>query len=147
MKSLLNFVRTLPFTTAKKDLEDLEYQLESYFIPNHTDKSGWDRLKNEIPKWATQKKTPKPDGKIKLHHVKNLLTSVRPETIRQNFIVPENYHPPDTDFHNKILDRIKSKKTTVIWGTPGIGKSTYISYLFDCLKKQKICCYPPSFLF
>ena len=45
--------------------------------------------------------------------------------------------PPDKGFHKKILDRITSEKITVIWGAPGIGKSTYISYLFDCLKKQE----------
>ena len=93
-EKLTQFCQNFTFHHSENNLSSFENRLESYFIPNHTNGLGWYRLKNEILKWATQRNMPEPDGRIKLQHIKSILTSKRPEAIKQNFIVPENYRPP-----------------------------------------------------
>ena len=48
---------------------------------------------------------------------------------------PSYYVLPSEDFHQDLLTTLEkhSKKCLVITASPGVGKSTYVSYLYDHL--------------
>ncbi len=136
--ALKQFCSNLIFEHSKPKLLDFEHRLESQFVPNFTNEYGWLRLQREVPKWATYKDAPAPDGKIQLAHIRQLLLPAQAGLISQSFYTPLGYIPPDASFHEDIMNRVTKPGVTVIWGTPGIGKSTYVSHVVDCLKKRKI---------
>ena len=135
---LKQFCAHFIFQHSEPMLEDFENNLESLFIPNFTDEYGWLNLLREVPKWSTRNNSPPQDGRILLAHIKQLLSTVRPEPISQNFYTPHGYEPPDGAFHTNMMERVVMPGVTVVWGTPGIGKSTYISHIVECLKSQDI---------
>ncbi|MCH9845256.1 MAG: ATP-binding protein [Alphaproteobacteria bacterium] len=137
VENLENFCKNFTFEHSRNNLIQLKNKLKRCFLEHHTDEAGWHRLQNKITEWSTEKYQPAPDGKIQYKHIQSILTTKRPVPLKQDFIVPANYQPPDDSFHDKILDRLKRNGCTVIYGTPGIGKSTYISYLFNHLKQDK----------
>ncbi len=136
--SLILFCDNFMFLHSLQMLEDFENTLESTFVPDFTDEYGWLKLRKEIPIWSTITNRPSKDGKVLLTHIKQLLSSVSSETISQNFYTPSGYSPPDDVFHTQIMDRVVEPGVTVVWGTPGIGKSTYVSYVVDRLKESKL---------
>ena len=58
----------------------------------------------------------------------------------QEFFVPENYIPPNEEFHKELMEWISNsnEKCIIITGSPGIGKSTYINFLRTELEKNDI---------
>lgn len=67
-----------------------------------------------------------------------LITKRRPQPIRQDFVVPDGYSPPSETFVKSIRERIAKDDNpiTILWGTPGRGKSTFLSYLTQELQKE-----------
>ena len=135
---LKQFCAHFIFQHSEPMLEDFENNLENLLVPDFTDEYGWLRLLKEVPKWSTVNNFPPQDGRILLAHIKQLLSTVRPEPIPQNFYTPPGYEPPDGAFHANMMERVVMPGVTVVWGTPGIGKSTYISHIVKCLKGQEI---------
>lgn len=132
------FFGTFAFTAGHLDLDRLESSLRDQLIPTDTDNLGWLLLREEVTRWAIHQRQPPPDGKILREHVVRLISKKRPRPMRQDFFVPEGYAPPNLTFNNTMVARVKNPKTplTVLWGTPGRGKSTYLSYLTDKLKSE-----------
>lgn len=120
------------------DLEHFEVQLRDQLVPSDTDQSGWLLLKDNVTRWAVLKKEPFPDGCIRRDHVVRLISKKRPKPIRQNFVVPPDYTRPEDGIDAKIRSRIKRSATplTILWGTPGRGKSTYLSNLTQSLQSK-----------
>ena len=133
-----DFFANFEFTSAMPDLEYFEVQLRDQLVPSDTDQSGWLLLKNNVTRWATMKNQPIPDGCIQRDHVVRLISMKRPKPIRQNFLVPPEYVLPEGEIDLKIQSRIKNGATplTILWGTPGRGKSTYLSYLTKFLQAE-----------
>lgn len=129
------FFREFAFVTSLPDLDRLEVQLRDALIPTDTDLGGWNLLRSHVRRWSTFSGEPGPDGRIRHEHLVQLLSRRRPKPIRQDFQVPESYGPPSAEFDRAFLDRIHKRLApiTVLWGTPGRGKSTYLSYLADVL--------------
>lgn len=132
----VEFFASFEFTSAMPDLEHFEVQLRDQLVPTDTDQSGWLLLKDNVTRWAILKKEPFPDGCILRDHVVRLISKKRPKPISQNFLVPPDYIPPEDGIDAKIRSRIKESATpiTVLWGTPGRGKSTYLSHLTQSLQ-------------
>ena len=105
-----------------------------------SDDSGVERLLAKAREWAIYKKNPPEDGWIYLHHVREVLSTKRPEPIPEMFSVPEDYCLPNSDFHDGLLGRIKKSKGEIITltGKPGAGKSTYLSFLCKQLEQLEI---------
>jgi hypothetical protein len=133
-----DFFANFEFTSAMPDLEHFEVQLRDQLVPTDTDQSGWLLLKDNVTRWAIFKKEPFPDGCIQRDHVVRLISKKRPKPIRQNFLVPPDYTPPEDGIDAGIRSRIKESATpiTVLWGTPGRGKSTYLSHLTQSLQSK-----------
>lgn len=105
-----------------------------------SDDTGVERLVARAREWAMFQNNPPENGWIYLHHVREVLSPKRPEPIPEIFSVPEDYCLPDSDFHNALLARISSSNGEVITltGKPGVGKSTYLSFLCQVLEDQEI---------
>lgn len=105
-----------------------------------SDDPGVERLVARAREWAMFKDNPPEHGWIYLHHVREVLSPKRPEPIPEIFSVPDDYCLPDSDFHNKLLTKINHSNGEVITltGKPGVGKSTYLSFLCQELEGQAV---------
>ena len=110
-------------------VDDLAIRLKGEIVPSDTDTEGWLLLRHEARRWATRKLAPEPDGKIRHHHLVQIITKRRPKPIPQDFEIPSAYALPDQQFHDRFLRRVSamSSQVSILWGTPGKGKSTYLS--------------------
>ena len=132
------FFRTFKFSGGLPDLEDYENYLRDQLVPSDTDSSGWLTFRHYVRRWATYKNQPEPDGRILRTHIVQLITKRRPQPIRQDFIVPFGYGPPSAAFDKAFRGRMAKDDNpiTILWGTPGRGKSTYLSYLTQQLQNE-----------
>ena len=132
------FFRAFDFSVPLPDLNRYEVYLRDQLVPTDTDALGWLALKDAVRQWATYKNLPGPNGQILRQHVVQLITKRRPEPIRQDFAIPDGYVPPSATFDILVRKRIATDASplTIIWGTPGLGKSTYLSFLTRDLQKD-----------
>ena len=132
------FFRAFDFLGSLPDLDRYENYLRDQLVPTDTDSLGWLAFRHNVRRWAIYRNQPEPDGRILREHVVQLITKRRPQPIRQDFIVPDGYVPPNEDFNKLIRGRITNDDNpiTILLGTPGRGKSTYLSYLTQELQKE-----------
>jgi hypothetical protein len=132
------FFSVFDFWGGLPDLNRYENDLRAQLVPTDMDSSGWHTFRHYVQQWATYKNKPEPDGHILREHVVQLITKRRPQPIRQDFFVPDGYSPPSEVFDKTIRGRIAKdgNPITILWGTPGRGKSTYLSYLTQELQKD-----------
>ncbi|MBT2117794.1 NACHT domain-containing protein [Dyella sp. LX-66] len=118
----------------------LERLVLDRYVPTHTTSYGWLALRYEALNWAIRKGAPPPDGHITLGHLRTILAQSRPKPIEQNFRIPANYELPDEDFFQTFFDRVTtgSRRPVVLRGSPGQGKSTFLSYLCKELEKRDV---------
>ncbi len=132
------FLRTFDFFGGMLDLDRYENYLRDQLVPTDTDSLGWIAFCHNVRRWAMYKNLPEPDGHILREHIAQLITKRRPQSIRQDFSVPDSYNPPNKVFDKSFRERISKDDNpiTILWGTPGLGKSTYLSYLTLKLQKE-----------
>lgn len=101
-----------------------------------SDNLGVERLLSRAREWAMFQKNPPENGWIYLHHIREILSPRRPDPIPEIFTVPEDYCLPNRDFHDELLGKITRSNGEVITltGKPGVGKSTYLSFLCQALE-------------
>lgn len=132
------FLQAFDFVGGTMDLVEFESSLRDQLVPSDTDMLGWLVLQSCVRRWATFKNQPEPDGRIHRDHVLHIITKKRPQPIRQDFVVPEGYAAPsgafDAFFRARIAD--DANPVTILWGTPGRGKSTYLSFLTKELQEE-----------
>src|SRR5581483_7724354 len=124
------------------DVQGLEQRLKGTVIPTDTTSDGWMLLRQQVKTWATERNQPEPDGKIRHGHLVQIISKKRPRPIPQNFLVPDIYAVPSHTFHDRFLKRVTVGRSaiSILWGTPGRGKSTYLSFLIKELNKKKLPC-------
>jgi hypothetical protein len=134
------FFEKFEFDHSLPHLEDLERKLWAR-ISSDTDRGGWSLFREQVQRWSTLKGEPKPDGKIKYAHLQQALSVERSKPLPQGFEVPKSYRVPDAEFDKKFRSKITSKDgVTVLWGSPGRGKSTYLSFCVSKINKTKAVC-------
>jgi hypothetical protein len=131
------FFKNLIFEHSQEEIDDLELRLQDSLIPDHANNESWLQLLKAVERWATRKNEPSPDGRIYLEHIYEILSLESIKTISQFFEVPGGYIPPVEEFHKEILERTTRPGCTVVSGLPGMGKSTYLSFLTDQLIEKK----------
>lgn len=136
--SAIEFFSEFEFSGAQLDLDRYEASLRDKLVPTDTDSSGWLLLRSFARRWAIHKNDPQPDGKIRREHLIQLITRRRPQPISQDFFVPPGYQVPSQAFDQAVRTRISATGTpiTILWATPGRGKSTYLSYLTRGLQQD-----------
>ena len=129
------FFGNLTLEFLPSDLETLDNNLFNEYIGISDSRANWEFFKSYIKKNSMYE-----GQEITYQILTNILQCRSPKPLDQEFFVPENYIPPSEEFHQNILKRIKNSedKCIVITGSPGVGKSTYISYLKKELEKENI---------
>ena len=135
-----DFFASFRFSHSEPLIDQLENQLRDLIVPSDTDNGGWLLLCDKVRRWATRKQAPEPDGKIRHQHLVQIITKKRAKPISQDFRIPDVYCQPSTEFHDAFLRRVETSKNTVsvLWGTPGRGKSTYLSFFVGELHRREV---------
>lgn len=133
------FFGLFEFSGEQLDLDRYEAALRDKLVPTDTDAAGWLFLRTFVRRWAILKNDPYPDGKIRRKHLVQLITKRRPQPISQDFYVPPGYQIPSQSFDEAVRNRIADPETpiTILWATPGRGKSTYLSDLTQRLQRDE----------
>ena len=132
-----DFFERFHFSHSEPLIDQLENQLKGSVVPTDTDNSGWLLLRSQVRRWAMRKHDPEPDGKIRHQHLVQVITKRRAQPISQNFQIPDVYCLPSNQFHANFLERVKTseRQISILWGTPGRGKSTYLSLFIEELRR------------
>lgn len=123
------FFKNFNFKHSQITIEKYENKLKDLLVPDHTNLEGWYHFLRSVTIWATRKNQPSPDGRIYHYHIEELLKFNNSQSLSQLFDIPKGYIPSEQDFHNVIWDKTQSSGAWVISGKPGMGKSTYLSFL------------------
>src|SRR5215475_4691111 len=134
------FFSEFRFKVDRPESETLEEGLKSRFLALHGDTEGWLNLMSEIRIWAKYKDRPAPSGAITIQILRYAARWHRLHELPQGFELPADYVVPAEDFHTAFLDAVRNRcrPCLVLWGSPGTGKSTYLSYLVDALKNGNV---------
>lgn len=131
------FLEKFSFEHSQCEIKDLEETLFNSVVPLHATTEGWYRFLRAVQHWATHKNQPPPNGQIFLRHLIELFDSGIGRSLSQFFEVPDGYIPPSEKFHSEIIAITKKPGGWVVTGLPGMGKSTYLSFLTNELLKTK----------
>ena len=139
-ESASRFFDCFNFSHSEPLIDQLENQLKALIVPTDTDDRGWHLLCSQVRQWATRKLNPEPDGKIKHQDLVDVITKKHARPIPQNFRIPDIYCLPTDRFHADFVERVKTseKSISILWGTPGRGKSTYLSFFIEELRQTEI---------
>ncbi|NKM97974.1 NACHT domain-containing protein [Rhizobium leguminosarum bv. viciae] len=125
------------FRHSERDFDQYENALRDQLVPSDLEPNGWLFLRERVRTWTTRRNQPPPDGRILHEHLVQAITKQRPQPIRQDFRVTPNYVLPSRQFGEAIVSRLKKgAPITVVWGTPGKGKSTFLSALTNRLRRE-----------
>lgn len=135
-----SFFSVFEFRHSQQSDVALERTVAARFVPAFTSQHGWLSLYRATIDWATTKNSPAPDGRITLGIVRGVIDQRRPEPLQQYFKIPSAYQPPDSEWSSLFCDRVENgtDKVIVLWGSPGQGKSTFLSYVCKLLESQKM---------
>ena len=135
-----NFFAEFHFYLDRPNIENLEQSLRRRCDSLGIKEKGWLNLKNELRSWVRLRNQPPPDGAITLAAVRSAVLWYQLQSLPQQFEIPKDYVLPSQDFHTKLVRDliVLQKGCVVLTGSPGVGKSTYLSYLFGQLGEEKI---------
>lgn len=134
------FFAAFEFQHSQPLLDDLEQRLWSR-VASDTDRGGWSLFREQVERWSTHKNSPGPDGRIRYIHLQQAFSVERATPIPQSFRVPSTYSIPDRGFDDAFRERVTDTDgITVLWGSPGRGKSTYLSHYVARLDQKKAAC-------
>jgi len=128
-----SFFASFKFRLNLPSLTDLEDGLQRRFYQRGGSDAGWQNLKQELRRWVYFRHEPPPDGKIRLSDIKRAAQWYQLQSLPQGFEIPPDYVLPSNDFHEKILHRLSTSQCgcSFLSGSPGTGKSTYASKVFE----------------
>ena len=132
------FFSNFKFIHSQPPIDDLEKQLHDTLVPDHTSEEGWRNFLSKVLRWATRKGEPSPDGHISFDDLQSLLSLGVSRDISQYFEIPNKYLPPTKSFHQDVISKLNTGGAYVVSGAPGMGKSTYLSYLYENLEARNI---------
>jgi hypothetical protein len=135
------FFAQFQFRFNEPNLEELEKGLRRRFHENlGGTEIGWKNLKEELSVWVRERKRPEPDGLIHLGHIRRAALWYQLQSLPQKFEIPPDYVLPSDQFHEELVNHLLSLKQgcLVLTGSPGVGKSTYCSYLYQHLKDNGV---------
>ena len=134
------FFANFEFHHSLERLDDLEEKLWSR-VASDTDTGGWHTFRFRVQQWSTRSQSPEPDGKIRHFHLRDAFSIERSRPLPQNFAIPKNYNVPDDAFHKSFINELScSDGVSVLWGSPGRGKSTYLSHCVESLDRNQVVC-------
>ncbi len=139
-KAARRFFAGFHFHLDQLEPSAMEDGLRRRFMALGGTEEGFLSLKDALRSWVGRKDLPQPGGLITFPIVRRNARWVRLQAMPQDLAVPPDYVLPDTVFHAELLAMIRSQRQGchVLAGGPGMGKSTYLSYLFSELERGGI---------
>lgn len=133
------FFESFHFFFGERSLEILETTLRRRFHLLGGSREGWESLLRQIRRWINRKDEPPPDGNITLADLRAAAQWHLPPQVPQRFLVPEDYVAPGAWSEGSVEPRLDrgGDGLVVVTGSPGVGKSTYLSWLVDRLREDK----------
>ena len=130
-----DFVERFCFEVNEQGLTDLEVRLQREFQSLGLPEANWLAFINAIRSWIRCENLP-PNGEIRITDLRQACGWTQLSQLNQDMEVPADYVLADKDCHRDVLQRVMDGNEPVIVLTagPGIGKSTYLSYLVDSLR-------------
>lgn len=100
----------------------------------------WLDFKEKIREWAAVRAEPSSTGKITIEDLRIAAGWVKLRSFNENFSMPKDFVLFDSRISQSIISNVRkpSGGVQILWGSPGAGKSTYLSYLHDKLRKLKL---------
>ena len=133
------FFQRFHFLFNRPHLPDLEEVLWKQFSKLGGSRDGWLSLKVELRSWVCYRNKPSSDGCIRLTDVRRAARWDELEGLGQEYAIPDDYVPTQDflrDFTRTMLQH--RTRCIVLSGSPGIGKSTFISYLYASFRAKHI---------
>jgi NACHT domain len=135
----LKFFTSFRFLFKDLSIDVLEDSAKTRFLRLGGTTDGWSNLLKCIRKWINHKNEPPPDGLITLKEIREAAQWHHPPQIPQSFLVPPDYAAPLEWSTQHVEKHIGAggRNATVVTGSPGAGKSTFLSWLVDRLHEAK----------
>jgi hypothetical protein len=135
-----SFFSSFRFRFREPSLETLEESLLHRFQRLMGSRDGFGNLIRMIRRWINHQDEPSRDGKIILADVRRAALYHHPPLIPQGFLIPDDYVVPGDWSQTVVEPLIKTggEQLVVITGSPGAGKSTYLSWLTGHLRQYGI---------
>jgi hypothetical protein len=123
------------FNLNRPNLSELEASVKKRFFGMGVTQNGWMNLKDELRSWVREKNKPLPEGRITYEIIKKAVNWLELKQLNEKFPVPSDFVVPSEKFHEQLLKDLKTSETgcIVITAPPGMGKSTYLSFLYNYL--------------
>ena len=131
-----DFLKRFRFEVDEQDLGDLDESLMREFQALGLSEGNWLSLKEAIRSWIRGEELPE-TGEIRIDNIRSACGWRQLTPLPQNLEIPDDYTLPDSEFHESFLEQVKkgSGSTIVLAAEPGLGKSTYLSYLVQALRE------------
>ena len=131
----LAFFTTFQFRFLDPSPDVLAEALLVRFVRLGGTREGWYGLLDSVRRWINRQNEPRVGGRILFAEVLAAANWHRPPSIPQSFRVPEDYVAPETWSEEVVEPRLDANgdRLLVVTGSPGIGKSTYLSWLLKKL--------------
>jgi len=125
------FFDRFEFAHSYAGYELLDRHVSAELESRHTDHQGWLALYRQAIDWSIRRDSPAPDGRITLEVLRATISERQPRPLDQEFRIPAGYLPPNPEFADVFIDEAAAGvwNFRVLWGSPGQGKSTFLSYL------------------
>ena len=135
-----HFFNSFLFILDRPPLVIMEEGVRRRFYALGGTQQGWLNLKDALRSWVRLRSDPAPDGTIRLADIKRVSQWYTLQSLPQEFSIPADYVPPSRPFHKSIVRSLLAKRSgcTLLYASPGVGKSTYASYLFERLQRYNI---------
>jgi hypothetical protein len=135
-----SFFARFKFDLNHPNLPELKEGVRRRFFRLGGTENGWHCLQEEVANWVCYHDRPNPGGDITLADIKRAAQWYQLQALPQRYLIPTDYVLPSADFHENLIDRLVggSSTVTVLVASPGSGKSTYTSKLFEDLQARNI---------
>lgn len=134
------FFSQFHFSLDQQGLEEKEESVKKVFYSLGGKPEGWQNLRDKLRQWIRKRDKPSSGGNITLNDIKHAAYWYQLQSMPQLFEIPNDYVIPSDSFHKAFLQDLSKLHygCIAITASPGVGKSTYLSYLFDYLEKKDI---------
>lgn len=134
------FFERFEFSHSYAGYESLERDISAALESRHTDHTGSLTLQWRAFQWSIYKNAPWPDGCITLEILRSTISERQPRPLNQEFRIPAGYLPPAPEFADAFVEQAETGRWTlrVLWGSPGQGKSTFLSHVCERLGERDL---------
>jgi hypothetical protein len=130
----------LVFEFGWADRKALETRARDRFLSAGGTSTGWLRLLATIGNWIIRPPESSLAGKLTRSEIEMAALWNVPRPLPEDFLVPASFVLPRRDFCNEFYNYVMAKNSAclVLTGSPGSGKSTFLSYFFRHLCEKRV---------